>query len=239
MLFRSINAIAIDDEPLALKVIQSLCDKSDSVELQKTFTQPNEALRHLRKYPTDLIFVDIQMPAMTGIQLVKSLPQNTMVIFTTAFSEYAAVSYELNAIEYLLKPINPKRFTQAITKVQGYFNFIHKNDNSRDKYIFIRADFSLVKIPLADILFIEGMEDYLKIFIKDRNTVVARMTMKGIADKLPEKDFVRVNRSAIIPVNRIQSIRSKTVFLSDREIPIGNTYIEDFYKRFPQKLPSF
>ena len=146
-----INAIAIDDEPLALTVIQSLCNKSESVHLQKTFTQPNEALKHLRKFPTDLIFCDIQMPAMTGISLVRSVQQNTMIIFTTAFSEYAAVSYELNAIDYLLKPINQKRFTQAITKAQEYFDYIGKKDQAADKNIFIRADFSLVKIPVADI----------------------------------------------------------------------------------------
>src|SRR5688572_15722537 len=142
-----INAIAIDDEPLALTVIKSLCDKSESVNLQKTFTQPNEALKHLRKFPTDLIFCDINMPAMTGINLVKSLQQNTMVIFTTAFSEYAAISYDLNAIDYLLKPINQKRFTQAITKAQDYFDYINKNNKGEDKDIFIRSDFSLVKIP--------------------------------------------------------------------------------------------
>jgi len=229
-----INAIAIDDEPLALKVIETFCGKVDFIDLKKTFTRPNEALKHLRKFPTDLLFVDIHMPAMTGIALVKALQQNTMVIFTTAFNEYAAVSYELNAVEYLLKPINLKRFEQAINKAKDYFNLIHKNDNCHDDYVFVRADFSLVKIPVAEILFIEGMADYLKIFIKDRKTVVARMTMKEIADKLPEKDFVRVNRSAIIPVSRIESIRHKTVSLSDREVPIGNTYIEEFFKRFPK-----
>lgn len=230
-----INAIAIDDEPLALKVIETLCRKIDFIELQKTFTRPSEALKHLRKYPTALLFADIHMPAMTGIALVKALQQNTMVIFTTAFSEYGAFSYELNAIDYLLKPINLKRFEQAVYKAKDYFNFINKTDDNHDEYIFIRADFNLVKIPKADILFIEGMADYVKIFIKDRKTVVARMTMKGIAEKLSEKDFVRVNRSAIVPVDRIQYIRNKTVFLSDREVPIGNTYTDDFFKKFPPR----
>src|SRR5687767_11977040 len=187
-----IKAIAIDDEPLALTVIKSLCNKSQTINLQKTFTQPNEALKHLRRHPTDLIFCDIQMPAMTGINLVKSLQQNTMVIFTTAFAEYAAVSYELSAIDYLLKPINQKRFTQAITKAQEYFDYINKNDPSSDKCIFVRADFSLIKVPLADILYIEGLADYLKIYIKDRKTVVARMSMKDMMEKLNSTDFIRV-----------------------------------------------
>src|SRR5688572_11159048 len=227
-----INAIATDDEPLALTVIQSLCNKSNIINLQKTFTQPNEALKHLRKFPIDLIFCDIQMPAMTGISLVKSLQQNTMVIFTTAFSEYAATSYELNAIDYLLKPINQKRFTQAITKAQEYFEYIHSKNQSADKNIFVRADFSLVKVPLADILYIEGLADYLKIYIKDRKTIVARMPMKDMMEKLGSADFIRVHRSFILPVNKIEAVRGTTIFIGDKEFPIGRTYTDEFFNRY-------
>jgi DNA-binding LytR/AlgR family response regulator len=227
-----INAIAIDDEPLALKVIQSLCDKSERINLQKTFNKPNEALKYLRKFPADLIFCDIQMPAMTGINLVKSLQQNTMVIFTTAFSEYAAVSYELNAIDYLLKPINLKRFTQAITKAQEYFDYINKRNQSVDQNIFIRADYSLTKIPLADILYIEGLADYLKVHIKDRKPVLARMPMKDMMEKLPVSDFIRVHRSFILPFRKIESVRGTTIFIDNMEFPIGRTYTEEFFKRY-------
>jgi Response regulator of the LytR/AlgR family len=227
-----INAIAIDDEPLALKVIKSLCDKSENVHLQKTFTQPNQALKHLRKFPVDLIFCDIQMPSMTGINLVKSLQQNTMVIFTTAFSRYAAISYELNAIDYLLKPVNQKRFTQAIAKAQEYYDYANKKDQSADKNIFVRADFSLVKIPLADILYIEGLADYLKIHIKDRKTIVARMPMKEMMEKLPSVDFIRVHRSFILPFGKIEAVRGTTVFIGDMEFPIGRTYAGEFFNRY-------
>jgi len=227
-----INAIAIDDEPLALTVIRSLCDKNENIHLLKTFTQPNEALRYLQKYPVDLIFCDIQMPAMTGINLVKSLKQKTMVIFTTAFSEYAAVSYDLNAIDYLLKPINLKRFTQAITKAQEYLDYINKKDQFTDKHIFIRADFSLVKIPLADILYIEGLADYLKIHIKDRKAVVARMPMKDIIEKLNSHDFIRVHRSFILPFSKIEAVRGNTIYIADNEFPIGRTYAEEFFSRY-------
>jgi DNA-binding LytR/AlgR family response regulator len=226
------KAIAIDDEPLALTVIQSLCDKSDSINLQKTFTRPTEALKHLRKFPTDLIFCDIQMPAMTGINLVKSLQQNTMVIFTTAFSEYAAISYELNAIDYLLKPINQKRFTQAVAKSQEYFDYINKKDQSADKNIFIRADFSLVKIPLTDIQYIEGLADYLKIHIKDRKPIMARMPMKDMMGKLPSTDFIRVHRSFILPFSKIEAVRGTTIFIDDNEFPIGRTYADEFFNRY-------
>jgi DNA-binding LytR/AlgR family response regulator len=224
-----ITAIAIDDEPLALKVIESFCNRTDFISLQKVFTQPTEAMKHLRKFPADLLFVDIHMPSISGINLVKALQQDTMVIFTTAFSEYAVVSYELNAIDYLLKPISFNRFSQAVNKANDYFNYTKKQNHSDDKDIFIRADFSLIKIPLSDILYIEGLADYLKIFIKDRKTVVARMTMKDMLDKLPSADFIRVHRSFILPYSRIESVRNNTIFLADKEIPIGRTYVDAFY----------
>lgn len=230
-----INAIAIDDEPLALSVIQSLCNKNESIILQKFFTQPNEALKHLRKFPADLIFCDIQMPAMTGLSLVRSLQQNTMVIFTTAFSEYAVTSYELNAIDYLLKPINQKRFNQAITKAQDFFDYINKKEQTIDSNIFVRSDFSLVKIPLADILYIEGLADYLKIHIKDRKPVMARMPMKEMMERLPSADFIRVHRSFILPFSKIEAVRGATIFIGDNEFPMGRTYTDEFFSRYSFK----
>lgn len=227
-----INAIAIDDEPLALTVIQSLCDKSENMNLQKTFTQPNEALKYLRKFPVDLIFCDIHMPSMSGIELVKALQQKTMVIFTTAFSEYAAVSYELNAIDYLLKPINIKRFTQAINKAQEYFDYIQNKDQGTSKSIFVRADFSLVKVPLDDIVYIEGLADYLKIHIHNRKPVVVRMPMKEMMEKLNSTDFIRVHRSFILPFGKIEAVRGTTIFIGDKEFPIGRTYTDEFFNRY-------
>ncbi|SDG21608.1 two component transcriptional regulator, LytTR family [Dyadobacter soli] len=227
-----INAIAIDDEPLALNVITSLCAKHEGINLQKTFTQPNEALRYLHKFPVDLIFCDIQMPSMTGISLVKSLRQNTMVIFTTAFSEYAVTSYELNAIDYLLKPINQKRFAQAIAKAVDYFDYIHKKDDTADKNIFIRSDFSLVKVPLSDIVYIEGLADYLRIHIKDRKPIVARMPMKDMMEKLNSNDFIRVHRSYILPFSKIEAVRGGTIYIAGQELPIGRTYADEFFNRY-------
>jgi DNA-binding LytR/AlgR family response regulator len=227
-----IKAIAIDDEPLALEVIEALCSEVDFIDLQKKFTQPTEALKHLRKFPADLVFLDIKMPSISGISLAKEIKQNTMVIFTTAFSEYAVESYELNAIDYLMKPIGKSRFLMAVQKAKELFELQSKKTEINSRHIYIRADFSLVQIPVADILLMEGMADYVKIHILNRKTVVARMTMKELQSKLPDAEFVRVNRSVIVPVNRIESVRNKTVYLSDMEIPIGNTYLEEFSKRF-------
>ena len=227
-----IKAIAIDDEPLALKVIEILCLKTNFIDLQKTFTKPSEALKYLRKYPTDLIFVDIHMPSISGISLVKELQQNTMVIFTTAFSEYAAISYELNAIEYLLKPINQRRFDQAVNKARDFFNIHGQLENIQEKYIFVRADFSLIKIILTKILLIEGFADYLKIHIEGQKTIVTRMPMKVIMEKLPSSDFIRVHRSFILPFTRIESVRNKTISTKGKDIPIGKSYVEDFFNRY-------
>lgn len=229
-----INAIAIDDEPLAHKVIEAFCGQTDFINLKRSFTKPNDALKHLQKFPADLLFLDIHMPGMTGINLAKALQQNTMVIFTTAFSEYAAVSYELNAIDYLLKPISLKRFTQAVNKAKEYFNYIQKKDDAGDKYIFIRADFSLVKISLGDIVYIEGLADYVKIHVRDRKTIVARMPMKDMLEKLPSNDFIRVHRSFILPFSKIESVRGTTISITDRQIPIGKTYIDEFFKRYSE-----
>jgi two-component system, LytTR family, response regulator len=229
-----ISAIAIDDEPLALQVIETFCKEVDFISLNKTFTKPNEALKYLRKFPTDLLFVDIKMPSISGLSLVKTIQQNTMVIFTTAYTEFAVESYELNAIDYLLKPINRDRFKLAVNKARDYFAYLSNKDHSNEKFIFIRADFSLIKVPLSDILLIEGLADYLQVFIKNRKTIVARMTMKEMVQKLPARDFIRVNRSFIVPESRILYVRNKTIFLSDREIPIGNTYIKSFLERFAQ-----
>jgi DNA-binding LytR/AlgR family response regulator len=221
-----IKAIAIDDEPLALKVIEHFCREVDFIELEKTFTKPNEALSHLQKFPVDLLFLDINMPSLNGIELYKALQQNTMVIFTTAYSEYAVESYALNAIDYLLKPFTQERFNQALAKANEYYQYINKQNITN--YLFIRADYSLVKINIADILYIEGLDDYVKIHLHQQKIIVARITMKSMLEKLPATEFFRVHRSYIIPLNRVEQVRNKTIKIGEVEIPIGNSYEQDF-----------
>lgn len=226
-----IDAIAVDDEPPALSILENFCQRVDFIRLQKTFTGPNEALKYLRKFPVSLMFMDIEMPSMTGIELYKSVQQDTMVIFTTAYSDYAVEGFNVNAIDYLLKPFTFERFTQAVNKAKDYFSYINPVIQQQ-QHILIRADYSLVKISLQDILCIEGLDDYLKIYIQNQKTVVARMTMKAMAEKLPEQDFIRVHRSFIVPLNRIISVRNKMIQLPDREVPIGSSYEDGFQKMF-------
>lgn len=232
-----IKAIAIDDELLALKVIESFCAKVDFISLEKTFHKPKEALRYLEEYPVDLLFLDINMPSMTGIELFRSVTQRTMVIFTTAYSEYAVEGFNLNAIDYLLKPFTFERFQQGVNKAHEYLKIQQPNDAETPSYLYIRADYRLHKIPLTDILFIEGLDDYLKIHIINAKSsvtqsIVARMTMKTMLEKLPAKDFVRVHRSFIVPFSRIENVRNKIISIGEEEIPIGVSYEKTFFENF-------
>ncbi|MEQ9307989.1 MAG: LytTR family DNA-binding domain-containing protein [Balneolaceae bacterium] len=229
-----IKAIAIDDEPLALDVIKALCNTVDFIELDKTFTKPNDALKHLRKFPVDLLFLDIQMPSMTGINLYKSVSQDTMVIFTTAFSEYAVESYELSAIDYLLKPIRKERFLKAVEKAKEFYKYTNETSGISERHLFIRVNYELKKIDFEDIEYVEGLSDYLKIHLKSGQTLVPRMTMKDISEKLPSSDFIRVHRSFIVPKSSIQKIKSRSLSIPEREIPVGVTYTEELRKLFEQ-----
>jgi DNA-binding LytR/AlgR family response regulator len=227
-----ITAIAIDDEPPALKVIETFCAAFDFINLQKTFTRTDEVLKYVRKYPVDLLFLDIQMPSLSGIDLYKSVAQNAMVIFTTAFSEYAVEGFNLNAVDYLLKPFTRERFAQAVHKANDYANYVKQSNNTDNDFLFIRADYSLMKLPLADILYIEGLDDYIKIHLQQQKPVVARMTMKAIMEKLPVKDFVRVHRSYIVPLKGIRQVRNKVITLANTEIAIGSSFEEGFFEKF-------
>ncbi len=226
-----IKAIAVDDEPLALSILETFCSNSSIVLLEKTFNRTDEALKYLRKYPVDLVFLDIQMPSMSGIDFLKCIEQNTMIIFTTAFSEYAVEGFNLNAVDFLLKPFSKERFEKSLDKVIQQRKLVQSILTQETGYIFIRADYSLIKILLSDILYIEGLDDYLKIYTPNQRPVVARLTMKAMLEKLPPAEFIRVHRSFIIPVSRIKSIQKKSVDIGDRVIPIGLSYQKTFMER--------
>ncbi len=228
-----IKVVAIDDEPIALKVIENFCNSISYLDLQKTFRDPKEGLKHLNKFPVDLLLLDIDMPAINGIDLYKQLKQDTLVIFITSRTDYAVEGFNLMAVDYLVKPFTFERFSQAVKRASDFLNFGKQGVNSEDsKHIFIRADFSLIKIAIDEILYIEALDDYLKIHIRDKKTLVARMTMKGMLEKLPAGRFVRVHRSFIVSVSRIQAVRSKNILVENLEIPLGGNYAEEVSKIF-------
>lgn len=229
-----ITAIALDDEPLALVIVKQFCSRVDFIDLQKTFTETEEALEYLKTHKVDLLFLDIKMPAMSGIDFYKMISQNTMVIFTTAHSEYAVDGFNLNAIDYLLKPFDFNRFKHAVTKAQDFYNYSKDKSDAPQPFLFIRADYSMVKIELEDIMYIEGLDNYLKIHLANAKPITARMSMKNMIEKLPEKDFLRVHRSFIVPINKIVSVRNKVIHLPEKEIPVGTNYVEVVQQAFKQ-----
>ncbi|MCF2221604.1 LytTR family DNA-binding domain-containing protein [Chryseobacterium sp. PS-8] len=213
-----IKAIALDDEILALKIIENYAGKIENLSLEKTFNIQSDAQKHLNKYHVDLIFLDIEMPSRNGMDFYKSISQNTKVIFTTAYSEYAVDAFSINAIDYLLKPFSFDRFKAAVDKVKV------NNESADVKYLSIRADYKLHKINFDDIILIEGLDDYIQIHLTDHSKITARSSMKNILEKLSEKDFVRVHRSYIVPVNLIKMIVNQNIHIGEFIIPIGETY---------------
>ncbi|MNU55115.1 Sensory transduction protein LytR [compost metagenome] len=224
------KAIAIDDEPLALKVITHLCEQVDFVSLEKTFTSQSEAVKYLNKYPVDLLFLDIQMPVKNGIEFYKMLENGPMVIFTTAYSEYAVEGFNVNATDYLLKPFSSERFMQALEKARNEWNF--RKNQTAQSHLMIRADYKLHRIPYEDILYIEGLDDYIQIYQVNKPRIVARFSMKNIMEQLPDNLFIRVHRSFIVPLKRIDSVQYKSLQVGDMTIPIGETYKDEIQKHF-------
>jgi hypothetical protein len=225
-----IRAIAIDDEPLPLEILQAYCDKTELVSLERTFTKIVEAQKYLRKFPVDLLFLDIHMPKMSGIEFYKSIEQSTMVIFTTAHSQYALEGFNLNAVDFLLKPFSFERFESAVIKANEYYNYQNHKETAKPQHIYVRADYSLIKIAFPEIHYIESLGDYICIYLDNGKRITTRMTMKTVYEKLSAKDFIRVHRSFIVPIKGIENIKGKTMIVYGKEIPIGNLYEEDVLK---------
>ena len=240
-----IRAIALDDQPPALQIVSHFCERIDFIDLQKTFSRTAEAMSYLQTNPIDLIILDINMPAISGIDFYKSLPQKIMAVFTTAYSEYAVEGFALSAIDYLLKPFTYERFLQAMNKAREYQSYARLAASNAPppredqdpatgsaQHILLRADYGFVRVTLSDILFIEGLDNYLRIHLQERDAIIIRITMKALLEKLPARDFIRVHRSYIVPLGRIGNVRNKTISVAGREIPLGASYEADFYKAF-------
>jgi len=224
------KAIAIDDEPPALKIIEKFCVNSEHIELKKTFTNPEEALRYLKNFPVDLLFLDIQMPGYNGMEFFKSMENKPLVIFTTAFSEYAVEGFTVNAVDYLLKPYTSERFMLAVQKARDLSN--NNNVSESNRSLTVRCNYSLKKVLLQDIFLIESIDDYLTIYLLSGKKIKAKMTLKNMLDQLPANDFVRVHRSYILPWKLIEQVRNKMIIIGNKKIPIGKSYEKEFFSRY-------
>lgn len=223
-----IVCIAVDDEPKALEVLSIHAAKAPEVYLVKTFTNPSEALVWLKDNFVDVVFLDINMPGISGLQFIEKLQTRPYIIFTTAYSEYAIDSYDFEAVDYLLKPIEFDRFYKAINKVkrQIQLNSIQQ-DSLLSKFIFVKDGYKQIKICIEDIQFIQSEGNYLNI-ITAKEKVLARMTFQYLLEKLPRNLFFRIHNSYVINVSHIQKIEDNQVFIHDVKIPIGIKYKERF-----------
>lgn len=230
------KCIAIDDEPLALQVLQKYITAFPTIELVGTFDDAIEGAAFLKDNPVDLLFIDINMPDLSGLDLVSQLEVRPMVIFTTAHKKFAHEGFELEALDYLLKPITTERFERAVNKALEQYQFRKSLLNEPAESVIVRSEYKMIKILLSDIEFIEGMEDYIKIhLLSSKHPVLTLMSLKGILENLPENRFSRIHRSYIVPDTLVKSIQNKKVkLLTDRELPVSDSYL-DFIERWKMR----
>jgi len=224
-----IKCIIIDDEPLAIKVIKNHLNEFENMELVATFNTPISALPVIESNEIDVIFLDINMPKMSGLDFLRTLTNKPHIVITTAYREYAVESFDLNVLDYLVKPIPFGRFIKAINKVYSRINLerdkLTENSFKEDPYIFLKVDKKLMKIKLNDILYIESLKDYIKV-----NTILGdylvHKSMTSISEELPDENFIRIHRSFTIAINKITALEGNSVEIANRRIPIGRNYLQ-------------
>lgn len=237
------NCIIVDDEPVARKGMKSLVEQIPQLVLTGSFNNALTASAFMNEQPVDLIFLDIQMPGITGLEFAQSIPKDTLVVFTTAYAEYALDSYDVSAIDYLVKPIEMNRFLKAVNKAIAYHKLLlsetpERVEEIREEYIFIKSERRYFKINFSDILFVEGLKDYSILQLEDQR-VVTKMNLKNIHEQLPDRQFLRINKSYIVNIARIDSFDTNDVFIKSYEIAIGGSYKKQFIEEFVAKnLPK-
>ena len=232
----NISCIIVDDEPLAVKLLESFVQKTPQLRLEASFTDSVEALAWLREHPVNLAFMDIQMPDMNGMELSHMLPEGTKVIFTTAFKEYAFESYEVSAVDFLLKPIRYNKFIAAVEKAQQWFSH-QKEAPTVPKTMFIRVDGELRQVNFDKILYVEGMKDYVRFHIDgERLPLTTHMTMTAVEEALPADAFMRINRSYVVRLDKIRTVdRNLCVYIGDEVIRVTDAY-RDAFERYVQSV---
>ena len=226
------KCIAIDDEPLALDLLEDNISMVPYLQLTGKCNNAFEAIEILRRQPVDLIFLDIQMPGLTGLQFLESLPNKPLVILITAYEKYALDGFNLDVTDYLVKPVSLERFIKACNKAQELHQLKTGGKTARDQadFFFVNADYSLVKVVFADIIWIEGLKDYVKIHLRNnQKPVVTRMSIKGLEEDLPTARFVRIHKSYIVAIAAITAIRKNNIYMNELELPVGDTYRDMVY----------
>ncbi|MFN4147292.1 MAG: LytR/AlgR family response regulator transcription factor [Runella sp.] len=230
-----LRCLAVDDEPLALELLEDNIRQVPFLELVGSCQNAFEAIDILQETPVDLLFLDIQMPGITGVQFLKSFPstpETPMVIFITAYEQYAIEGFELDVIDYLLKPVAFERFLKAANKAYELSKLKSPTASTPlSPHFFVNANYALVKIRYDEIMYIEGLKDYVKIYLTSaKYPVITRMTLKGIEQKLISRAFMRVHKSYIVSLEKIQSVRNLKIHIAEAVIPVGEQYVEEFMK---------
>lgn len=216
--------MAIDDEPMALSVISSFCERRGGMDLY-VFTDPSEALSRLGEISPELVFLDIEMEGISGLDVAKKLPEGTAIIFTTAYAQYALDGYDLGVVDFLHKPFSYSRFEKAVEKAEIVVEFVHSKRS--DITIIVKEDYLNVPVPVSDIIYIEAMNNYCRIFRTGNVVTQTRCTLKSLIDMLPEKEFLRIHRSFVVASDKVVSFNKKGVYLSNGKIlPVGRQYAD-------------
>lgn len=230
------KCIAVDDESPALFLLEDNIKRIPFLQLVKSCSNAFEALEYLKTEKVDLLFLDIEMPEINGMELLQTLPSKPMVILVTAYKKYAIDGYGLDVVDYLLKPVPFDRFLKAVNKAHELFLFRNQANKVEaplpSDHIFVHADYKLVKINFKEVLYIEGLKDYVKVYISTASKpIITKMTMKSLEEKLPAKDFIRVHKSFIVAIDKINSIQKNRLEIGSSEIPLGDNHRDDFFKK--------
>lgn len=229
----TITCAIIDDEPLAAGLLESYARKTPYLQLVGTYNSAILAMKDLRESPVQLLFLDIQMPELSGIEFAKILPKDTRIIFTTAFPQYAVEGYKVNALDYLLKPISYDDFLKSTDKALEWFSIIQRQDAyRRDRFMFVKTDYKLQRVNLNDILFIEGLKDYVRFYLKNGEKVMSLMSMKKLEEYLPRPEFLRTHRSYIVHMTETPLVDRFRIVFGENYIPISENYKDDVQNFF-------
>ncbi len=246
----TLKCLIVDDESMARKLLEENIRQLPFLELVGMCKNPFEAMQVLQEQPVDLMFLDIQMPGMLGTKFLQSLREKPMVIFVTAYANYAVESYDLDVVDYLMKPVSMERFTKAAYKAleekqkliaiatpTASEAILQKEEEVIPEFFFVNVEYSLVKIPIKDISHIESMKDYVKIFLMTaKKPILTKSTLKGIEEKLPTKGFMRIHKSFIVNIDKIESIRSQSITIGENHIPVSDAHLESLMRVLnPQK----
>ncbi len=239
MATQKISCIIVDDEPMALNLVESYVAKTPFLDLKKKCSSAMEALEFIKNEAVDLLFLDIQMPDLTGLEFSKMLPKETRVIFTTAFDQYALEGFKVEALDYLLKPFDYAEFLAAANKAQTWFELIkgnNKQEISEEKeFLFVKSEYKQLRIKFADVLYFEGLKDYIKIWLKNNpKPILTLMSLKSLEEELPETHFMRVHRSFIVSLKNVEVVERSQIIINEQRITVSEQYKPKFLEYINQ-----